>query len=98
MAQIRQLTSELSRPFGSGNVDDLVGSLVEATLLRCGIPAIYEPTARDRETLPLDVLDDATPVEAAMQADGGEPYTCSIARIIAFFSSRKSRSSYPYRL
>jgi len=25
-------------------------------------------------------------------------YTCSITRIIAFFSSRKSRSSYPYKL
>ncbi|TMJ26208.1 MAG: class I SAM-dependent methyltransferase [Alphaproteobacteria bacterium] len=25
-------------------------------------------------------------------------YACSITRIIAFFSSRKSRSSYPYKL
>src|SRR5258706_3372476 len=33
-----------------------------------------------------------------MPAVEDEPYTCSIARIIAFFSSRKSRSSYPYRL
>ena len=51
----------------------------------------------DRDTA-LAIVDDATPVEAAMQADGDEPYTCSIARIIAFSSSRKSRSSYPYKL
>jgi hypothetical protein len=31
-------------------------------------------------TLPLDVVDDATPVEAAMQADGDEPGLAPIKR------------------
>jgi len=63
----------------------------------CGIPANYEPM-QEIATPRLDVVADVTPDGAAIQADGDEGYTCSIARITAFSSLQKSRSSYPYKL
>ena len=47
---------------------DLVRQLIENDPTPCGIPATDEPIAADRDLL-LDVVDDAPPVEAAMQAD-----------------------------
>lgn len=47
---------------------DLVRQLIENDPTPCGISVTDKPIVADRD-LPLDVVDNAPPVEAAMQAD-----------------------------
>jgi hypothetical protein len=74
----------------------------------CGIPAIYE--LQEITILPMDVVDDAPPIETAMHTDGDEPglarhhstpvirFRCNFpARPNSWYSSEYRNSHAPTR-